>query len=72
VYGEVLFRHGDYYGPVVNLAARLVDAAIPGEALVDTSVVEAVKDEGLGFESAGRRMIKGLATPVPVWSLSAG
>jgi adenylate cyclase len=72
VYGEVLFRHGDYYGPVVNLGARLVDAAIPGEALVDTSVVEAVKDEGLSFESAGRRMIKGLATPVPVWSLSAG
>jgi class 3 adenylate cyclase len=72
VYGEVLFRHGDYYGPVVNLAARLVDAAIPGEALVDASVVDAVKDEGLGFEGAGRRMIKGLATPVPVWSLSAG
>jgi adenylate cyclase len=24
VFGEVLFRHGDYYGPVVNLAARLV------------------------------------------------
>jgi class 3 adenylate cyclase len=72
VYGEVLFRHGDYYGPVVNLAARLVDAAIPGEALVDASVVDAVKDEALSFEGAGRRMIKGLATPVPVWSLSAG
>ena len=71
VYGEVLFRHGDYYGPVVNLAARLVDAAIPGEALVDASVVEAVKDEGLSFEGAGRRLIKGLATPVAVWSLAA-
>ena len=72
VYGEVLFRHGDYYGPVVNLAARLVDAAIPGEALVDASVVEAVKDEGLSFDGAGRRMLKGLATPVAVWSLAAG
>jgi adenylate cyclase len=69
VYGEVLFRHGDYYGPVVNLAARLVEAAIPGEALVDASVVEAVKDEGLSFESAGRRLLKGLAAPVAVWSL---
>ena len=37
MFGEVLFRHGDYYGPMVNLAARLVDAAIPGEALVDRS-----------------------------------
>lgn len=72
VFGEVLFRHGDYYGPVVNLAARLVDAAIPGEALVDTSVVEAVKEEGLAFEPAGRRMLKGFDAPVGVWSLAIG
>lgn len=72
VFGEVLFRHGDYYGPVVNLAARLVDAAIPGEALVDDSVVHAVKDEGLAFEPAGRRMLKGFDAPVGVWSLAIG
>jgi class 3 adenylate cyclase len=71
VFGEVLFRHGDYYGPVVNLAARLVDAAIPGEALVDGSVVEATKDETLVFEPAGRRMLKGFGAPVAVWSLLA-
>jgi adenylate cyclase len=71
VFGEVLFRHGDYYGPVVNLAARLVDAAIPGEALVDGSVVEALKDEDdLCFEPAGRRMLKGFDVPVAVWSLA--
>jgi adenylate cyclase len=71
VFGEVLFRHGDYYGPVVNMAARLVDAAIPGEALVDGSVVEATKDETLVFEPAGRRMLKGFEAPVAVWSLLA-
>ncbi|MGH9260632.1 MAG: adenylate/guanylate cyclase domain-containing protein, partial [Acidimicrobiales bacterium] len=71
VFGEVLFRHGDYYGPVVNMAARLVDAAIPGEALVDGSVVEATKDETLVFEPAGRRMLKGFEAPVAVWSLIA-
>ncbi len=71
VFGEVLFRHGDYYGPVVNLAARLVDAAIPGEALVDGSVVEALKDDDdLCFEPAGRRMLKGFDVPVAVWSLA--
>jgi class 3 adenylate cyclase len=71
VFGEVLFRHGDYYGPVVNLAARLVDAAIPGEALVDRSVVDALKDdEDLPFEPAGRRMLKGFDVPVAVWSLA--
>ena len=70
VFGEVLFRHGDYYGPVVNLAARLVDAAIPGEALVDRSVVEAMKDDDQAFEPAGRRMLKGFDEPVAVWSLA--
>jgi class 3 adenylate cyclase len=69
VHGEVLFRHGDYYGPVVNLAARLVDAAIPGEVLVDRSVVEAVDDGERRFEPAGRRMLKGFADPVAVWTL---
>jgi adenylate cyclase len=72
VFGEVLFRHGDYYGPVVNLAARLVEAAIPGEALVDASVVEAVKeDAGPVFEPAGRRMLKGFDAPVAVWTLAS-
>ncbi|HEX6417880.1 MAG TPA: hypothetical protein VFZ77_05270 [Acidimicrobiales bacterium] len=70
VFGEVLFRHGDYYGPVVNLAARLVDAAIPGETLVDASVVEALAGTpGVVFEPAGRRMLKGFVDPVAAWSL---
>ena len=71
VFGEVLFRHGDYYGPVVNLAARLVDTAIPGEVLVDASVAEEAKDEGLSFEPAGRRQVKGFDAPVAVWSLAS-
>jgi class 3 adenylate cyclase len=71
VFGEVLFRHGDYYGPVVNLAARLVDTAIPGEVLVDASVADEAKDEGLCFEPAGRRQLKGFDAPVPVWSLAS-
>ncbi|MGH9229559.1 MAG: adenylate/guanylate cyclase domain-containing protein [Acidimicrobiales bacterium] len=71
VFGEVLFRHGDYYGPVVNLAARLVDTAIPGEVLVDASVADEAKDEGLSFDPAGRRQVKGLDAPVAVWSLAS-
>jgi adenylate cyclase len=71
VFGEVLFRHGDYYGPVVNLAARLVDTAIPGEVLVDASVADEVKDDGLSFEPAGRRQVKGFDAPVAVWSLAS-
>jgi adenylate cyclase len=74
VYGEVVYRHGDYYGPVVNLAARLVDEAIPDEVLVDGSVVDALGETGPGadvpvFEPAGRRLLKGFDDPIAVWSL---
>jgi adenylate cyclase len=76
-YGEVLFRGGDYYGPEVNLASRLVDTAIPGEVLVDSSVHDAVVHgddrpgaAALSFEPAGRRVLKGFADPVAVWSVT--
>lgn len=86
-YGELLFRGGDYYGPEVNLASRLVDTAVPGEVLVDRSVLEAVQAvdtdrEGvgdpvgcatkLGFEPGGRRVLKGFTQPVSVWTLRCG
>ncbi|MEM9516882.1 MAG: adenylate cyclase regulatory domain-containing protein [Actinomycetota bacterium] len=68
-YGQVLVRGGDYYGPIVNLASRLVDAAVPGEILVNEAVVEAIDTPGR-FEPAGRRAVKGFRDPVRVWSLN--
>jgi adenylate cyclase len=66
-FGEVISRHGDYYGPVVNLASRLTDEAVPGEILVSDELAAAVPD--LGAERAGRRMLKGFDEPVSVHSL---
>ena len=34
-FGDVITRHGDYYGTVVNLASRLAELAVPGEVLVN-------------------------------------
>ena len=68
-FGEVVTRHGDYYGPVVNLASRLADEAIPGEVLADPAVAVAVQVDGLVFEPAGRRLLKGFSEPVRVSSL---
>jgi adenylate cyclase len=68
-FGDVITRHGDYYGPVVNLASRLSDEAIPGEVLVDGALAEVVSAEGLVFEPAGRRLLKGFAEPVRVSTL---
>ena len=59
--------HGDFFGPVVNLAARLVDAAVPGEVLVDDMVADQTSTE-----PAGRRMLKGFDEPVRVHSLLVG
>jgi class 3 adenylate cyclase len=39
-FGEVVVRQGDFYGPTVNLAARLVAAAPPGVVLCDTALHE--------------------------------
>jgi adenylate cyclase len=44
-FGEVLAREGDYYGPVVNLASRIVGIAIPGAVVVSATVQEALADD---------------------------
>ncbi len=64
--GDVLFRLGDYYGPVVNLAARLTTEAVPGEVLTDLAELES---GDLTVRPAGRRQLKGFAEPVTVWSI---
>jgi adenylate cyclase len=66
-HGEVITNHGDYYGPIVNLASRLTDEAIPGEILVSEGLRDAAPS--FTFEPAGRRMLKGFDEPVTVLSL---
>jgi class 3 adenylate cyclase len=43
-FGPAVALHGDYYGPTVNLAARLVSVAPPSSVFVSEAVKEAVKD----------------------------
>jgi adenylate cyclase len=70
-FGDVITRHGDYYGPVVNLASRLADLAIPNEVLVDPATASAA-GEGFVFLPGGHRLLKGFDKPVEVFSLSTG
>lgn len=57
--GHVLAREGDFYGPVVNVAKRLTDAAPPGAVLVDAAMaasvatVPGVRLEPVGAEPPG-------------------
>jgi adenylate cyclase len=68
-FGEALTLRGDYYGPVVNMAARLVDEAVPGEVLIDSATASLL--DRVRYEPAGRRVLKGFDEPVRVFSLSA-
>lgn len=71
-FGPLVARGGDYYGSVVNLASRIADLAVPGEVLVTEAVERTASTAGasLRFEPAGRRMLKGFAEPIPLWSVT--
>ena len=43
-YGEILAMSGDYFGNAVNLAARLVAAAAPGQILAAAELSRALPD----------------------------
>ncbi len=66
-FGDVITRHGDYYGAVVNLASRLAELAIPKEVLVDTATARAARP--FSFRPAGHRLLKGFDDPLEVYSL---
>jgi adenylate cyclase len=69
--GEVVAHHGDYYGEVVNLAARLVKVADPGEVLVSRSVAEKVSG-AIGLEEVQTPPLKGYDRGVSAFRLARG
>jgi adenylate cyclase len=44
-YGSVVTREGDYFGPVVNLASRLVEIAKPGSVIASDEVHAMLADD---------------------------
>jgi adenylate cyclase len=68
-YGLLLIRGGDYYGPIVNLAARLAELAVPNELLVTPEVAAQARGQQLRFEPAGKRLPKGFDAPIALLTL---
>ena len=65
--GPVLPREGDYYGPVVNLASRIVGLALPGSVVVSEDVHDKlVDDPTLRWRSLRPRNLKGIGR-VRLW-----
>ena len=65
--GPVIQRDGDYFGRTVNLAARLVDRAPPGQVIVAAETAAQIGDEGLVLHEAGVHELAGLPNPMPVF-----
>jgi adenylate cyclase len=66
--GDVLLRDGDVFGPIVNLAARVVKVAAAGEVVVPTAVAAAA---GVSAEPLGQRQLKGFDSDVELCRLIA-
>jgi class 3 adenylate cyclase len=65
--GDVRFEEGDVFGTPVVEAARLVEAARPGQILA-TAIVQVVaggRAGGVRFEDIGLLQLKGFPEPVP-------
>ena len=70
-FGDVMVRQGDFYGPTVNLAARLVASAEPGTALTDADLHDRLSRVrgGYAFAPAGKYNLAGFDEPVEVFQL---
>lgn len=67
-YGEVVTMVGDYFGTPVNLAARLVDAASPGQVLADDAVRAQLPD--WPADSLEPLALKGFDVPIPAYDMN--
>jgi adenylate cyclase len=69
-FGDVLTRDGDYFGPVVNLAARIIHLAAPSGVVAAAGVksVLAGSDE-FTFRSRGSQRLRGIREPTEVFTL---
>ncbi|NUU15886.1 adenylate/guanylate cyclase domain-containing protein [Cellulomonas humilata] len=73
VWGRVLSRFGDVFGPDVNLAARLTDIADPSTVLVDASTAEVLSaDPRFVLEPRPARRLAGIGSVAPVRLRAAG
>jgi class 3 adenylate cyclase len=69
--GRAVGRDGDVIGQMINVAARVADAAGPGEILVTEPVADHT-GTGITFDDRGLQQLKGVPGPRHVLALRAG
>lgn len=69
-YGTALAREGDYYGPTVNLAARIVDIARPSKVVISEDLHAAIaSSDALSFRRLPAKRLKGIGHP-HLWAVA--
>jgi predicted ATPase/class 3 adenylate cyclase len=71
--GSAELREGDYYGPALNRAARLMAAAHGGQVVVSQASADLVRDAPLdpvGFLDLGEHRLRDLGRPEHVFQLT--
>ena len=70
-YGRVLAQDGDYFGPPVNLASRLVAVAEPGQVLAAGELMDVLGADWLAVPGVPQ-VLRGFDEPVAPFSLARG
>jgi adenylate cyclase len=72
-HGTALQRGEDLIGHDVNVAARIVDVAAPGDVLVSDTVRAGVdpRTPGVRFDELGPVVMKGVPAPIRLWRADA-
>jgi hypothetical protein len=68
--GEAESRDGDYFGPTLNLAARVMDAGHGGQVLVSSATAGLARDSE--FVDLGEHELKGLGTAERIFQVGRG
>ena len=73
-FGRPVRRGRDFVGHDVNVAARIVDLAAPGEVLCSAACTERITDPppGIVFEELGPVMMRGIPDPMPLYRVHRG
>lgn len=68
-HGVALYREGDYFGRVVNLAARLLDLAGRNQLVASEAVARAT-ERLFDWEPLGSHHVRGISEPVEAYGLA--
>jgi adenylate cyclase len=68
--GDLVRGYGDYYGPIVNTAARATKMAEPGSILVTAAVRDRVSNNQVSFETIGEHQLRGIDSAVELFRLN--